>query len=100
MFGKRILLFAIMLNFIGTQVFAVSAGKNVTWKGGEQGTVKFEEDEHAEKGYKCESCHPALFQMKKGSATMTMVVLNQGKLCGACHNGKIAFSTDNPQKVS
>ncbi len=79
-------------------LLAVPPGKSITWNGGGQGTVKFEGDEHAEKGYKCESCHPSLFQMKEGAAKMTMDLLDKGKFCGACHNGKAAFSTSDPEK--
>ncbi|GAB4483156.1 MAG: hypothetical protein OHK006_03290 [Thermodesulfovibrionales bacterium] len=95
---KRIVLLAAVLSLICTQAFAVGAGKKVTWDGGGYGVVKFEGDEHAEKGYTCESCHPALFQMKKGAAEMTMAALNQGKFCGACHDGKTAFGTNDPEK--
>ena len=55
--------------------YAVQSGKTLTWPGGGQGVVEFEEKEHAKKGYKCDSCHPKLFQMKKGGAKMTMSAL-------------------------
>ena len=81
-----------------SNLLAVPAGKTITWEGGGQGQVTFEGDEHAEKGYKCDSCHPSLFQMKKGSAKIILVSHTNGQYCGACHNGKTAFSTDNPKK--
>ncbi len=84
--------------FIPVTVSAVPSGQVLTWEGGGKGTVIFEGDEHAEKGYKCGACHPSLFQMKKGAAKMTMASLNEGKYCGACHNGTTAFSTSNPGK--
>ncbi len=90
------LLFALIS--IPATTWAVPAGKVITWEDGGQGTVKFEGKEHAEKGYNCESCHPSVFQMKKGSAKMTMDLLNKGQFCGACHNGKVAFSTSDPRK--
>jgi c(7)-type cytochrome triheme protein len=100
MIKERIITVFILLalDFFPTTLLAVPSGKSITWKGGGQGTVKFEGREHAEKGYNCESCHPSLFEKKKGSAKMTMDLLNQGKFCGACHNGKTAFGTDNPKK--
>jgi len=79
-------------------LFAVPADKTITWEGGGQGQVIFEGAEHAEKGYKCDSCHPSLFQMKKGEAKITLSSHTNGQYCGACHNGKTAFSTDNPKK--
>ncbi len=41
--------------------------------------------------YKCYACHPTPFQMKAGAETITMDAIQEGKLCGACHNGKIAW---------
>ena len=52
------------LIFIGSDVFAVPAGQIVTWDGGGYGMVKFEGDEHAEKGYNCDSCHPSLLVLR------------------------------------
>lgn len=95
--GSVFVVFAI-LSLIPSNVPAVPAGQTVTWEGGGQGPVKFEGAEHSKEGYKCDSCHPALFQMKKNSAKMTMELLNKGRFCGACHNGKAAFSTSNPRK--
>lgn len=79
-------------------LFAVPADKTITWEGDGQGQVVFDGDEHAEKGYKCDSCHPSLFQMKKGSAKITLASHTNGQYCGACHNGKTAFGTANPKK--
>jgi len=41
--------------------------------------------------YKCYVCHPDLFAMKAGANAITMDAIQQGKFCGACHNGKIAW---------
>lgn len=41
--------------------------------------------------FKCYVCHDAIFQMKAGANSITMEDMQQGKVCGACHNGKIAF---------
>ena len=41
----------------------------------------------------CDSCHPALFQMKKGSSDVSMARMQAGESCGVCH-GKVAFGTD------
>ena len=81
-----------------SNLFAVPADKTVTWEGAGLGQVVFDGDEHAEKGYKCDVCHPSLFQMKKGSAKITLASHTNAQFCGACHNGNAAFSTDNPKK--
>jgi c(7)-type cytochrome triheme protein len=77
---------------------AVGPGKELSWPGGGAGTVRFEGKDHAEEGHGCKDCHPGLFTMKYGAAKMTMAALNSGKYCGACHNGKAAFSTTDPKE--
>jgi len=83
-----------------SSLYAVPADKTITWAGGGQGQVIFEGDEHAEKGHKCDTCHPSIFQMKKGEAKITLASHTNGQFCGACHNGKTAFGTDNPKKCN
>lgn len=43
--------------------------------------------------YKCAACHDSLFPMKAGSTKVTMDAIQDGKFCGACHNGKLAFAS-------
>ena len=58
----------------------------------DEGKVTFSHEFHTEKkGLACKECHPALFKMKKGGDTLTMAAMNDGKNCGACHNGTKAF---------
>ncbi len=73
-------------------VFAVPSGKTVEFAGGSAGKVIFDGKVHAEKGLKCSDCHPKVFPMKKGEG-FKMADLNNGKACGACHNGEKAFKT-------
>ncbi len=59
------------------------------------GTVTFSHQKHADaKITNCMDCHaPGKFQMKKASTTgINMAAMNEGKFCGACHNGEKAFS--------
>lgn len=48
-------------------------------------------------GLSCDSCHPDLFERKRGSAKAkgdyNMASLEAGKYCGSCHDGKTAFNT-------
>ncbi len=39
----------------------------------------------------CEVCHPEIFPIKKGATKYTMLQINEGEYCGACHD-KVAFS--------
>lgn len=41
----------------------------------------------------CAECHPKLFAMKKSSGRMKMEAIYEGKLCGTCHNGQMAFAS-------
>ena len=45
--------------------------------------------------FKCKACHERLFIMERGSNDITMKKIDNGNLCGACHNGKMAFSPKN-----
>lgn len=80
--------------FVGSAM-AVPPGKSVEWDGKGNGKVVFDGKAHADKGLKCNDCHTKIFQMKKGTAKITMADLNAKKLCGECHNGTKAFATSD-----
>ncbi len=81
----------IVVMAFAVSAFAVPAGKTVEFAGGDAGKVIFDGKIHADKGLKCKDCHPSIFQMKKGTAKITMADINAGKSCGACHDGTKAF---------
>ncbi len=63
------------------------------------GPVLFSHDTHIAKNkYKCTDCHIKIFKMKKGADKMTQVLFAKGKFCGACHDGKKAFSATDPKE--
>ncbi len=41
--------------------------------------------------YKCKVCHESLFVMRQGANNVNMNDIMDGKACGACHNGQIAW---------
>ena len=41
--------------------------------------------------YKCKVCHEDIFIMKKGANDLSMKKIMDGKACGTCHNGLIAW---------
>ena len=43
--------------------------------------------------YKCAACHDDLFPMKAGASKITMDAIQDGKSCGTCHNGVLAFES-------
>lgn len=71
---------------------AVPSGKTIDYTGGSAGEVIFDGTIHGDRGLKCTDCHPKVFPMKKGT-DITMAEINEGKYCGACHNGQKAFKS-------
>ena len=46
--------------------------------------------------FQCRVCHSEMgFEMRVGANNVTMEEIIDGKFCGACHNGEIAWSVDN-----
>ena len=46
--------------------------------------------------FRCKVCHSELgFVMRAGANDVTMGQITEGKFCGACHNGEIAWTTEN-----
>lgn len=46
--------------------------------------------------FQCSVCHVDLgFKMKAGTNNITMDKIIDGRFCGACHNGEIAWSPEN-----
>ena len=53
------------------------------------GPVMFSHQQHLAKGIKCSSCHMRDFKLKRGaSGPITLETKQEGKFCGACHDGK------------
>lgn len=57
----------------------------------DEGNVTFPHTAHIE-NYSCADCHPTLFKPDSRANTATMEDMENGKSCGACHNGDDAFS--------
>lgn len=55
------------------------------------GQVVFNHNVHGSM-FRCNVCHPKIFQKKANSNHVPMKAMEAGKSCGACHNGKRAFS--------
>ena len=84
-----VLTLLIAIAFVGNAM-AVGTGKTVEFAGATQGKVVFDGKIHADKGGKCNDCHPKTFAMKKGSAKIA-APHKAGEFCGTCHDGKKAF---------
>ncbi len=55
------------------------------------GDVKFSHAAHLGM-YKCGECHTRTFPTKRGGKPVSMAEMKKSKSCGACHDGKSAFS--------
>jgi c(7)-type cytochrome triheme protein len=53
---------------------------------------KFSHELHSKRSV-CKDCHSGIFSMKAGAAQVSMQDLGKGLYCGACHEGKKAFSS-------
>ena len=72
-------------------IAAVGAG-NITLKN-KGGDAIFSHDTHVEgMALACTDCHDKLYLSKGQHKKITMKQMQKGKSCGACHNGKKAFS--------
>jgi c(7)-type cytochrome triheme protein len=103
--GDKMKYFSALLIVIVAAVFVGSAratppGKTVEFPGGGVGKVVFSGKIHHDKGLKCSGCHTKIFPIKKTEGFFKMADMKEGKYCGACHNGKKAFSTSNSANCS
>lgn len=89
----RLLLIGVLLGVAAGVAVAVEGDVVFKRKGGEGGTpaATFPHWIHRIR-YKCYACHDSLFKMKQGEDDVTMDAIGEGKFCGACHNGKTAWS--------
>jgi c(7)-type cytochrome triheme protein len=99
---KRILLPAVLLSL----ALAYGASADESSKGGGEiiytkplKAVLFSHKTHVEqKELTCDLCHAKFFDMEalraQRNSDFTMESFTQGKYCGACHNGTMAFSSN------
>lgn len=89
---RLVLSFLALSLTIQSAVFAVTI-RDVTYKTRNAGTVIFSHSDHIDKKEmrkNCRACHDAIFDLKN-KKQYSMVEMEKGKSCGACHNGKRAF---------
>jgi c(7)-type cytochrome triheme protein len=48
--------------------------------------------------FECNNCHKKAFPMKLNSKKITMSDIQEGKYCGKCHNGQMAFAASECQR--
>ena len=83
----------VILLLLASSGFAKVGGGDVVFPGKQAGKAVFSHDFHVgEAGLSCTECHDRLYVTHKKDKRVTMAEMNKGKSCGACHNGKKAFS--------
>lgn len=93
------------LFFLPTPIIAAEAYDEDTY--GPEATIVWEKPTKAifshkvhtmDAGITCDACHDDLFTMETGAVLatgkMTMAAMEEGKYCGACHDGKTAFASN------
>jgi c(7)-type cytochrome triheme protein len=88
----QLLLAFLVLSLLATATLAVEGDIVFKRKDGEGATAPatFPHWFHRIR-YRCYVCHPAVFEMKAGANAISMDAIREGKFCGVCHNGKIAW---------
>ena len=82
----------IALLLVAMPLLAAVGGGDISLKN-KGGDVMFSHETHVD-GMKlaCTECHDKLYLSKGQHKAVTMKKMQKGKSCGACHNGKKAFS--------
>jgi len=81
----------------GKKAFALSACtkchpvKELTFVDKDAGNVTFSHTSHLGM-YKCGECHTKLFATARSKVRVSMQEMEEGKSCGACHDGKAGFT--------
>lgn len=90
---KRIIVAVIFFSLLAAgAAFAKVGGGDVIIKY-KKGEVVFSHESHVNgMGLDCTKCHDSLYKSKAQHKTVTMKEMQKGKSCGACHNGKTAFT--------
>jgi c(7)-type cytochrome triheme protein len=66
--------------------------KELEWKVPRGGRVVFSHTYHVNKKLRCDDCHFGIFPTGTMAKRFTMSQMEKGESCGACHDGKGAFS--------
>jgi c(7)-type cytochrome triheme protein len=57
------------------------------------GSVTFRHATH--RAYSCNACHPEPFAARAGQTPLVKSEMLEGRSCGQCHDGKVAFGVDD-----
>ncbi|QXE91427.1 cytochrome c3 family protein [Geomonas subterranea] len=89
---KKLAAVTVLILLAASAATAIVGGGEITLHS-KGGNVLFSHDSHVGGGQlSCTECHDKLYLTIKQHKKVTMKQMQQGKSCGACHNGKKAFS--------
>ncbi len=96
---KSLALSFILASLISMPVWADDSGGDIHYDTPVIG-VLFSHSSHVdEAGLDCDSCHDDLFEMEalavQKQPDFNMLALSEGRYCGACHDGEMAFSSSS-----
>lgn len=96
---KRLLLGTVLLLMITAPLYADDAGGDIHYDEPVIGVI-FSHGIHVDgAGLDCESCHDDLFEMEARAVQkepdFNMLALSEGRYCGACHDGDMAFASSS-----
>jgi len=66
--------------------------RDKSYKVKDAGNVQFSHKAHLDMSFTCKDCHDSIFKPGKGNPKTSMTKMEEGKSCGACHDGKKAFT--------
>ena len=90
---KRVLAVLFLILSVASYGFGKVNDGDVLFSLKKGGDVTFSHENHvAGLGLGCTVCHDRLYITKAKQKQTTMAQMQTGKSCGACHNGKEAFS--------
>jgi c(7)-type cytochrome triheme protein len=85
-------IFFLIFLFVSSVGYARTGGGDISFPIKGQESVTFSHDRHVgAAGLTCTGCHASLYSTAEKHKKATMVQMQQGKSCGACHNGNNAF---------
>ena len=89
---KKAVMSAVLLSLAAAPALGKVGGGDVTLKN-KGGDVVFSHEGHVDgAGLDCRACHAELYLSSGQHRKVSMKEMQKGKSCGACHNGKKAFS--------
>ncbi len=93
-FKKRALIFLFILSLLPSFLLVSRiGGGDILFEPKKAGKVVFSHELHiADVGFSCTDCHTKIYINRAKDRSYSMKEMYDGKSCGACHNGKEAFS--------